>query len=161
MFVNRHRDRRTTAKFWRIQISYFGGHCICNVIYFILHTLNCLRRRIHLKWISNSDFPPWRFLLPEKQQLRGTDLERSLAVYQWLVEVLVSPGPPVTPMLDPGRLLVAPRGSCDWKAVDPQQVWDSWWYQFPSRTVTSSTALIISWYFVCFCLFCLLSSHKI
>lgn len=42
---------------------------------------------------------------------------------------------------DPGcRLPVAPPGSCAWKDVDPQQVWDSWWYQFQSRTVTSSPA---------------------
>lgn len=148
MFVKCRGDRKTTAKFLRIQNQIDLGASVY-VMSFTSYGF------IHKK-------------LPGDHNLRGTDLERSLAVYQWLVEARCSTRGTVGPRWacwnvgDPGcRLRVAPQGSCAWKDVDPQQVWDSWWYQFPSRTVTSSPAQR-SWFhdILCF-LYCLSSSHDI
>lgn len=69
MFVKCRGDRKTTAKFLRIQIIFLGAS-----VYVMSFTSYGF---IHKK-------------LPGDHNLRGTDLERSLAVYQWLVEARCS-----------------------------------------------------------------------
>ena len=151
LFVNRHRDRTTNARFWRIQIIYLGSavYAISFTSYRFIHWIaHC--RRTH-RFNAGPGYRP---------TIGGTDLERSLAVYQWLVEARCYAATPCSwPWILAGCWL-RPR------ALALERMWihsrfgtvgDTSSHPGPSRLDQHSDFMM----FCAFCLFCLLSSYDI